>query len=49
MWDRGVGRSGGWVSQVARQFRWVRKVGWVGRSGRFGLVWSVGLLIQYSE
>ena len=35
--DRWVGRSGGWVCQVAKQFWWVRKVGWVGRPGRFGL------------
>ena len=27
---------GGWVCQVVRYFRWVRKVGRVGSSGRFG-------------
>ena len=32
-----VGKSGGWVGHVGSQFRWVRKVGRVGRSGMFGL------------
>ena len=31
-----MGRSGEWVCQVARYFRWVRKVGWVG--SWYGLV-----------
>ena len=32
-----MGRLGGWVCQVARQFRWVRKVGCVG--SWYNLVW----------
>ena len=47
--DRWVGRSGGWVYQMARQSMWVSKVGRVGRSGRFGLVWSGRLLIQHHQ
>ena len=35
-----VGRSGGWVCQVVRYFRWVSKVDRLGSSGRFGMVWS---------
>ena len=39
-WLRWVGISGGWVYQVARYFRWVRKVGRIDMSSRFGMVWS---------
>ena len=35
------GQAGGYVNvKWVRKFRGVRKVGWEGRSGRFGLVWS---------
>ena len=35
--DRWVGGSGGWVCQVARQFKWVTKVSLLG--SWLGLVW----------